>query len=341
MTATPNASDMKDPFANYRTAALGARLDEAGFGHWNPVVPDRVSAAMALGSHGDLPAWRESLAALAALPRVALEPEGPAVRGGTDSALTADEQQRLEQVLLELYPWRKGPFSIHGIEIDAEWRSELKWQRVQAAGIDLRDARVLDVGCGNGWYAWRMLAAGAKFVIGVDPTLKHVMQAWAMEHCLLPPAPLILPLPLEALPAGSGDFEVLFSMGVLYHRRSPIDHLMDLREHLTPGGTLVLETLVIEGEVDHCLCPQGRYARMRNVWFIPSEPLLLRWLRRCGYEDVVLTDSSPTTVDEQRATRWMPFESLSHALDPADPRRTVEGLPAPRRAIVTARRKAP
>lgn len=330
---------MTDPFAHYRPTALAARLEEAGFGHWNPVVPDRVAAAIAPRSHGDLPAWQANLAEIAALPRTTLEPAGPAVRGGGDTTLTGAERSSLENRLFELRPWRKGPFSIHGIEIDAEWRSDLKWQRVQAAGVELRDARILDVGCGNGWYAWRMLAGGARCVIGVDPTLKHVMQAWAMEHCLLPPAPLILPLPLEAVPAGSGDFELVFSMGVLYHRRSPIDHLMDLREHLTPGGTLVMETLVVEGDVDHCLCPQERYARMRNVWFIPSEPLLLRWLARCGFEDVALADSSPTTIDEQRPTRWMPFESLSHALDPNDPARTVEGLPAPRRAIVTAKRK--
>lgn len=329
--------DMKDPFARYRPPALTSRLEEAGMAHWNPVVPQRVAEAIAPGRHGDLPAWQAALTEIAALPRAALAAEGPAVR--SEAELTISERSRLENRLFELSPWRKGPFSIHGIEIDAEWRSDLKWQRVQAAGVELRGARILDVGCGNGWYAWRMLAGGATCVIGVDPTLKHVMQAWAIEHCLLPPAPLILPLTLEALPKGSGDFDLLFSMGVLYHRRSPIDHLMDLREHLSAGGTLVLETLVIEGDVDHCLCPQDRYARMRNVWFIPSEALLLRWLTRCGFEAVVLADSSATSIEEQRPTRWMPFESLSHALDPDAPSRTVEGLPAPRRALVTARRK--
>ncbi len=331
---------MTDPFADQRPLALRARLNKAGFGHWNPLVPERVAAAIAPGRHGDLPAWEASLARLAELPRGILKPQGPAVCGGDDQTLAPSERTILRQVLFDLSPWRKGPFSIHGIDIDAEWRSDLKWQRVQDADVKLRDARILDVGCGNGWYAWRMLAAGAQVVIGIDPTLKHVMQAWAMERCLLPPAPLILPLPLEALPPGSGDFDLVFSMGVLYHRRSPIDHLMDLRNHLAPGGTLILETLVITGEVDHCLCPEDRYARMRNVWFIPSEPLLLRWLTRCGFEDVALVNSSHTTTDEQRSTPWMPFESLTNALDPTAPTRTVEGLPAPRRALVTARRGA-
>jgi tRNA (mo5U34)-methyltransferase len=46
---------------------------------------------------------------------------------------------------------------------------------------------------------------------------------------------------------------------------------------------------------------------------------------------VAVTD---TTVHEQRSTEWMPFESLAEALDPDDPSRTIEGLPAPMRAIV-------
>lgn len=330
---------MTDPFADYRPHALAARLEGAGLDHWNPTVPERVAAAIAPGRHGDLPAWAASLARLAELPRATLKPHSAAVCAGDGQTLPASERAALEQVLLGLAPWRKGPFSIHGIEIDAEWRSDLKWQRVQAAAIDLRDARILDVGCGNGWYAWRMQAAGARLVIGVDPTLKHVMQAWAVERCLQPPAPLVLPLTLETLPAGSGDFDVVFSMGVLYHRRSPIDHLLDLRTQLAAGGTLVLETLVVVGEVDRCLYPEGRYARMRNVHFVPSEPLLLRWLSRCGFEEITVVDSSITTTDEQRPTRWMPFESLASALDPAAPTRTVEGLPAPRRVLLTARRR--
>lgn len=330
---------MNDPFANYRPEALATRLEASGLAHWNPLVPERVAAAIAAGRHGDLPTWQARLSELSGLSRAPLQPSGPAVRGGDDRTLQAGERDRVAKLLLDLAPWRKGPFSLHGIEIDAEWRSDLKWQRVQDAGIDLHGGRILDVGCGNGWYGWRMLAAGAEDVIGVDPTLKNVMQAWAVEQCLLPPAPLVLPLRLEDLPKGSGDFDQVFSMGVLYHRRSPIDHLMDLREHLRLGGTLILETLVIEGTAEHCLCPEDRYARMRNVWFIPSEPLLLRWLARCGFDDVRLVDSSATTTDEQRPTRWMPFESLSSALDPSEPTRTVEGLPAPRRAIVTARRQ--
>ncbi len=329
----------RDPFTDVSGEALANRLEAAGLGHWNPAVPERVAAAIAPGRHGDLDTWRGLLAQLEALPQAALEPGGPAVATAAEAPLPPGQRAILEQVLMGLHPWRKGPFSLHGIDIDAEWRSDLKWARVTAAGIDLRATRILDVGCGNAWYAWRMIAAGARTVIGVDPTLKHGMQAWAVRRCLLPPAPEILPLPLEALPPGRGDFDRVFSMGVLYHRKSPIDHLAALREHLAPGGMLLLESLVIAGGIDQCLCPPDRYARMRNVWFIPSTPLLARWLERSGYDAVEVLDESVTTVDEQRSTPWMRFESLPGALDPVDPMRTVENHPAPRRALLAARRR--
>jgi tRNA (mo5U34)-methyltransferase len=98
----------------------------------------------------------------------------------------------------------------------------------------------------------------------------------------------------------------------------------------------VLETLVIDGEGDRVLVPKGRYAKMRNVWFIPSLPLLENWLRRCGFERVTTVDVTRTTFEEQRSTDWMTFESLADFLDPADRDFTIEGYPAPRRAIVTA-----
>lgn len=329
-----------DPFAPHAGPALAERLAAMGLGHWNPEVPARVDAAIEPGRHGDLEAWREVLAGLEDLPRAPLQPDGASVATTAAAGLPAGRRRRLEEALMALSPWRKGPFRLHGVEIDAEWRSDLKWARVEASGVDLAGRRVLDVGCGNGWYAWRMLAAGAAAVIGVDPTLKYVVQAWAVARCLTPSAVAILPLPLEALPPGRAEFDRVFSMGVLYHRREPLAHLAALRSYLAPGGLLTLESLVVPGGVTTCLLPLERYARMRNVWFVPSAAGLVRWLRRSGFDAVEIVAEHPTTPEEQRATTWMPFESLRASLDPDDPTRTVEGYPAPRRALLTARRSS-
>ena len=242
----------------------------------------------------------------------------------------------IRPALLALAPWRKGPFDIAGITIDSEWRSDLKWARLKDAIAPLAGRNVLDVGCGNGYYALQMRAAGANAVIGVDPTLLYVMQFLAVSIFQPQENVFVLPLRGEELPADEHAFDTCFSMGVLYHQRAPLEHLLQLKRQLRRGGQLVLETLFLPGDSAFAATPPERYARMRNVWLLPSIAELTTWLQRCGYVDIEVVDQSLTTVAEQRTTEWMAFESLAEALDPADPSRTVEGWPAPRRVIILA-----
>ena len=114
--------------------------------------------------------------------------------------------------------------------------------------------------------------------------------------------------------------------------------MLALKDCLVKGGELVLETLVIEGDQQQVLVPEDRYAQMRNVWFLPSVPALELWLRRAGFSDVRCVDVSVTTVEEQRGTEWMKYQSLSDFLDPEDHSKTIEGLPAPMRAVIVARK---
>jgi tRNA (mo5U34)-methyltransferase len=182
-----------------------------------------------------------------------------------------------------------------------------------------------------------MLGAGAAEVIGIDPTPLFVMQFWALQKYLRQDTVWVLPLAMEGVPGKLQAFDTVFSMGVLYHRRSPFDHLQELKDSLRPGGQLVLETLVIEGGAGATLVPEGRYARMGNVWFLPSCDTLLGWLGKLGFVDAELVDVNVTSTEEQRSTDWMRFHSLQEFLAPGEPEKTVEGYPAPRRAIVTAR----
>jgi tRNA (mo5U34)-methyltransferase len=195
---------------------------------------------------------------------------------------------------------------------------------------------VLDVGCGNGYHCWRMLGAGAAEVIGVDPTPLFVLQFKALQYYMQQQCIHVLPVTLEAMPEHLPVFDTVFSMGVLYHRRNPMEHLVSLRNKLAPEGQLVLETLVIEGDENALLEPNGRYARMGNVWQLPSPGLAARWLAQAGFSQVEIIDVRQTSLEEQRRTPWMTFHSLAQFLDPHDPGLTIEGLPAPRRAILTA-----
>ncbi|QXP85623.1 tRNA 5-methoxyuridine(34)/uridine 5-oxyacetic acid(34) synthase CmoB [Methylococcus sp. Mc7] len=306
------------------------------FPGWAELLLPRIEARRQDGRHGDWPGW---LALLRELPNVAptlLDFAADAVKVGAETDCDGATRRSIETALRRLHPWRKGPYAIHGILIDTEWRSDLKWRRLDGAIAPLAGRRVLDVGCGNGYHAWRMLGAGAKSVIGIDPTLLSVAQFLAVRHFAGDWPVAVLPLGIEDFPSGTCAFDTVFSMGVLYHRRSPFDHLAELKGCLRPGGELVLETLVIEGEAGQVLVPEGRYAQMRNVWFIPSPPTLSSWLARAGFRRARLIDVSPTTIREQRSTGWMRFQSLADFLDPDDPSRTVEGHPAPRRAIFLA-----
>ena len=296
------------------TKALAGVLEILGLGRWLEPLRALVEERMTPAAHGDYAGWREAVSRL--------------------PAASSDAERR--DLLLQLAPWRKGPFDVGGVHIDAEWRSDMKWQRFAGAIEPLAGRRVLDVGCGNGYYALRMADAGASAVLGIDPTLLYVMQFLAVTALWEPLPVAVLPLRLEELPDAGRVFDTTFSMGVLYHQRSPIEHLRQLRATLCPGGQLVLETIFVPGEESYACTPADRYARMKNVWLLPTLAELATWLRRTGFRDIEIVDTAITTTEEQRSTEWMRFESLAEALDPDDPGKTVEGWPAPRRVVVTA-----
>ena len=315
--------------------AFERRWEDSALRDWRRQMPDQFSRSMSEKRFGDLPRWRAALAALPSLKAETIDLDTNAI---TASGQVDDGTRReLEAALRSLHPWRKGPFSLFGVDIDTEGRSDFKWDRLSGAIDPLEGRRVLDVGCGSGYHCWRMKGAGAAEVIGIDPTPLFVLQFKAIQHYLNIDSVHVLPLALEQLPPKLKSFDTTFSMGVLYHRRSPMDHLTDLRDTLAPGGQLVLETLVVEGGEDTVFVPPDRYARMGNVWFLPSPAALMKWMSKTGFIDVELVDLNQTTVAEQRSTEWMTFYSLSNFLDSDDHNKTVEGHPAPRRAIITAR----
>ena len=297
------------------TNELSEYLHIIGLKHWPEILKPMIAKRLSITNHGDFGKWQKVVRSLSA---------------------DKNDCPTLRNLLLQLSPWRKGPFNIGDIYIDTEWRSDQKWGRLRNSIETLKGKNVLDVGCGNGYFAFEMRAAGAKTVIGIDPTLLFVMQFLAINVFKKDPNIFVLPARLHELPLPSHQFDTTFSMGVLYHQRSPIDHLRQLRKTLKPNGQLVLETLFLPGNDAFASTPEDRYARMQNVWLLPSIPELEIWLRRSGYTNIQVVNESITTVSEQRSTEWMTFESLREALDPDDPTLTVEGWPAPHRVIVTA-----
>ena len=307
--------------------------DLAGIGlkSWRDELSGTLRGRFSSSTHGDYDGW---LAVLRGLPESEQCPADLDARAVTLPGVEGVSRSDLRESLMSLRPWRKGPFDVCGVTIDSEWRSDLKWDRIRQEIEPLDDRAVLDVGCGNGYYALRMRGMGARVVIGVDPTLLYVMQFLAIRHFMQPEPVHVLPLRLHELPQKSNAFDSAFSMGVLYHQRSPENHLQQLRSALRPGGELVLETLILPGTEAAARTPENRYARMRNVWQLPTQRMLETWVATAGFESVRTIDVTETSVEEQRTTEWMPFESLAEALDPVDPGLTIEGWPAPRRACL-------
>jgi tRNA (mo5U34)-methyltransferase len=248
------------------------------------------------------------------------------------------DSMEYKQHLKAFMPWRKGPWNLLGVEIQTEWHSDWKWQRIEPHISPLEGRQVLDIGTGNGYFLFRMLGAGASLALGIDPTRIFLYQFHAAQRLLPANGAYLLPLRSEHLPA-FGCFDTVFCLGVLYHRRSPIDHIQELMSYLRPGGELVLETLVVPGDINTILVPPERYAKMANVWFLPSTEALENMLRKVGLENVRTVDVSQTTTAEQRATEWMTFHSLADFLDPNDPSRSIEGHPAPLRATLVATKR--
>jgi tRNA (mo5U34)-methyltransferase len=304
---------------------------------WADLLPSQIADAFDVTKHGDLIHWQADFEQLPNITAQFRDISIDTVKLGNADEITPELQTELKEKLLQFCPWRKGGFDVFGIHIDTEWRSDWKWQRLEHHIAPLQNRLVLDVGCGNGYHCWRMLGAGAKRVIGIDPMPRNIMQFQIMKRFYDNDAPIdVLPLGIEDLPPKLNCFDTVFSMGVLYHRRSPIDHLFELRDCLKSGGELILETLVIDGELGKTLLPKDRYAQMRNVWFLPSCETLVSWAERCGFQNVRVVDVTVTTTEEQRSTDWMRFHSLKEFLDAENPALTCEGYPAPKRAILIA-----
>ena len=289
-------------------------------------------ARQRVARHGDAKRWSEALAQLPDCRFRELQ-----LGDCVGFALCDPPSEALREGLMRFHPWRKGPFRLGDVRIDSEWRSDMKWRRLLPVTGQLRGARVLDVGCGNGYYGWRMIESGARCVVGVDRNVLWLAQHLAFQRYARDLRNLVLPLEVEELPAAWCEFDAVFSMGVLSHARDPLRHLQLLWRRLCAGGLLVLESLVL-GEAGGELRPAKRYARMPNVWRLPGARRLLDWIHAGGFVDAKLLHLSTTRPEEQRSSAWMRFESLAEALDMGDSGRTVEGFPAPRRALVTARR---
>ena len=318
-------------------------LNQSPVGAIAKELVDATNEVLKTRRHGFLDRWSDNLKNLPEIFATDFDLDCDTPRIGDIKDLDLQQAALLKTRLMEFKPWRKGPFELFGIHVDSEWRSDQKWKRLANGIQSLENRLVLDVGCGNGYYICRMIGSGARYVLGIEPSQLFVSQFNAVKHYIPGLPATLLPLRFEEFPFQSSgaaelEFDTVFSMGILYHRKKPLEHLEELKSCLRPGGELVLETLIITESGIQELVPESTYTKMRNVWSIPSEAYLHELLEAAGFKNVRTIDISRTTVQEQRRTQWMEFESLADFLDPLDPDKSIEGYPSPVRIVVVAER---
>ncbi|MBI2518914.1 MAG: tRNA 5-methoxyuridine(34)/uridine 5-oxyacetic acid(34) synthase CmoB [Bdellovibrio sp.] len=255
---------------------------------------------------------------------------------GSSGDFCDSDQKKCLEMARTLSPWRKGPFTLFGQRIDAEWRSDMKWERLRPFLPGLKDAVILDIGCNNGHYLFQMAEHHPRLALGIDPVDQYYAQYQFLQYFKSNPRTQMELLGVDELRFFQQVFDVVFSMGVIYHHPHPLLQLEYIRQSLRPHGKLILETMTIPGMADYCLFPKDRYAQMRNVWFVPTKETVFNWLDRSGFKDIQLIFDAKLTCEEQRVTEWSTFRSLSDYLHPDLPDLTVEGYPAPWRTAFMA-----
>jgi tRNA (mo5U34)-methyltransferase len=259
---------------------------------------------------------------------------------GAQNGLDSKSRKLLEDAVRELIPWRKGPFKLFDYEINSEWRSDKKWNRLSSVWGSLAGKRVADVGCGNGYYMFRALEHDPECVIGFDGSEIAFYQFELIQRFIQAKNLQIEPFRDDYLENFQNFFDVIFCLGVVYHHRSPMDLINRLFRSLRRNGRLVIESQTYPGEQNTAFFNPDRYAKARNIYFVPTASCLASWVWRSGFEDVEILSEVEVGADEQRKTQLAPFESLEDYLDPNDKSKTVEGFLAPKRAIVCAKKCA-
>ncbi|SFV66824.1 tRNA (5-methoxyuridine) 34 synthase [hydrothermal vent metagenome] len=252
------------------------------------------------------------------------------------TGLTREDEEFIYNTAKLISPWRKGPFRVSETFINSEWKSNLKYNLLRPH-FDLKDKIVGDIGCNNGYYLFKMMEDKPRRLVGFDPSAITYCQFKFLEHFIQSGIRYEL-LGVEHVEFYEHKFDVLFCLGVLYHRADPIGMLKSLFKGLNKGGELILDTFMIDGDEDICLTPRDRYSKLRNIYFIPTVSALKNWCYRAGFDEIEVLDIVKTKSSEQRKTEWINTQSLDDFLDKNDQNKTVEGYPAPKRVYIKAKK---
>ncbi|RAP74190.1 class I SAM-dependent methyltransferase [Paenibacillus montanisoli] len=123
------------------------------------------------------------------------------------------------------------PRSVGGLDAAGEWPA------LRALMPELKDKRLLDLGCGLGWHCRYALQMGAKSVIGIDLSDKMIARAKALTD---DPAIEYRRMAIEDIDFEARQFDVVISSLALHYIERFDDVCRSVFEAVVPGGSFIL-----------------------------------------------------------------------------------------------------
>lgn len=281
----------------------------------------------------------DSLTKVKSLKSSYLEVSSDAIKIGKNSEIDSSKRNDLKESLESFIPWKKGPFDIFGIMINSEWKSNLKWERLEKHLPNLEGKKIADIGCNNGYYMFKMLKYNPQAIVGFEPVIRHWLCFEMMKSFIDRPLPIFFePFGVEYISYYKSHFDVIFCLGILYHHTDPIQLLRNIRQALSKNGSIIIDCQGIPGEDSIALVPTKKYAGAKGTWFLPTLNCLINWINRSGYNDIKIIYNEELSTSEQRETSWAPIASLKEFISLTDSSKTIENYPRPRRFYIKAKK---
>ncbi len=154
-----------------------------------------------------------------------------------------------------------------------------EWPALRALLPDLRGLRVLDLGCGFGWFCRWASAGGAARVVGVDISDNMLERAKCSSA---DPAISYIKADLERLDVQAGSFDLVYSSLALHYVKNLEGLFAAVHAALVPGGRLVfsVEHPIFTAPTDPGWLPGGD--RQRKIWpvdnYLIEGPRSTNWL---------------------------------------------------------------
>ncbi|TMJ30521.1 MAG: class I SAM-dependent methyltransferase, partial [Alphaproteobacteria bacterium] len=111
-----------------------------------------------------------------------------------------------------------------------------EWQTVRAMLPEMAGRRVVDLGCGFGWFCRWAREAGAAEVLGLDVSANMLARA---RETTSDPAITYRQADLETLELPAGSFDLAYSSLTLHYLENLAGPFAMVRRALVPGGSFV------------------------------------------------------------------------------------------------------